>query len=69
MEGSLTRAYKTILHGCGGTSTLARGATLDARWLHEPQPISNQKWGLGSQTLRGGIGPRISVFVPELVGL
>ena len=24
------------------TSTLAGGATLAARWLHEPQPISNQ---------------------------
>ena len=26
---------------------MARGATLAARWLHEPQPISNQTVGLG----------------------
>ena len=29
------------------TSALARGATLAARWLYEPQPISNQPVGLG----------------------
>ena len=29
----------------GGTSTLARGDTLAARWLHEPQPISDQPVG------------------------
>ena len=47
MEGFLIRAYNVILHGCGGTSTLARGATLASRWLHEPHPISNRPVGLG----------------------
>ena len=69
MEGFLIRGWEPILPGCGGTSTFSREATLAARWIHEPQPISNHKWGLGSQTLRGGIEPRISVFVPELMGL
>ena len=47
MEGFLTRGWEFILPGCGGTSALAQGATLAARWLHEPQPISNQPVGLG----------------------
>ena len=33
--------------GCGGTPTSTKGVTLAARWLHEPQPISNQPVGLG----------------------
>ena len=47
MAGFLIRGWELILPGCGGTLTLARGATLPARWLHEPQPISNQPVGLG----------------------
>ena len=47
MEGFLTRGWEIILPGCGGTSALARGATLAARWLHEPQAISNHPVGLG----------------------
>ena len=30
-------------------------ATLDLRWLNEPQPISNQPVGWGFHTVRGGI--------------
>ena len=37
----LTRGWECILLVCDGTSTLARAATLAARWLHEPQLISN----------------------------
>ena len=47
MEGLLIRGWEIILPGCGGTSALARGATLAARSLHEPQPISNHPVGLG----------------------
>ena len=47
MERFLTRGQNLILPGCGGTSTLARDATLAARWLHEPRPISNQPVVLG----------------------
>ena len=47
MGGFLTQGWELILPGCGGTSALAREATLAARWLHEPQPISNQPVGLG----------------------
>ena len=55
---------------CGGTSTLPRGATLAARWLHEPQPISNQpEWGWGFHTLRGGIDPGDLHFRPRVVGV
>ena len=46
MDGFLTRGWELILPGCGGTSVLARGAALAARWLHEPQPISNHPVGL-----------------------
>ena len=41
VEGFLADGWELIPSGCGGTSALARGATLAARWLHEPQPISN----------------------------
>ena len=53
MEGLLIRDL--ILPVSGTTSTLARGATLASRWLHEPQQISNQPVGLGFHTLRGGV--------------
>ena len=57
MEGFLIRGWEIILPGRGGTSALARGATLAAFWHHEPQPISNHPTGLGFHTLRGGIDP------------
>ena len=47
MEGFLNRGWEVILPGCGGTSALARGAPRAARWLHEPQPISNHPVGMG----------------------
>ena len=47
MEGFLTRGWELILPGCSGTSALSRGGTLAARWLHDPQPISNQPEWLG----------------------
>ena len=57
MEGFLTRGWEIILPGCGGTSALSRGATLAARWLHEPQPISNHPVGLGFPHLAGRYRP------------
>ena len=47
MERFLNRGWELILTGCGGTSALAGEATHAARWLHEPQPISNRPVGLG----------------------
>ena len=47
MEGLLIRGWELILLGCGGTSTLSREETLAERWIHEPQPISNQPLRLG----------------------
>ena len=46
MEGLLSHGWELILSGGGGTSALARGATLASRWLHEPQPISDHPVGL-----------------------
>ena len=34
-------------------------------WLYEPPPISDQRWGWGCHTLRGGIDPGITMFVPS----
>ena len=68
MDLFVTRGCE-ILPGCGGTSALARGATLAARWLHEPQPISNHPMGLGFHTLRGGIDPEDPRFRPRVVGV
>ena len=67
MDGFLTRKWELILPGCGGTSALARGATLAARWLHEPQPFSNHPVGLSFHTLRGGIDPGDLRFHPRVV--
>ena len=47
MEEFLIRGWERILPRCGGMSALPRRATLAARWLHEPYPISNQPVGLG----------------------
>ena len=47
MEGFLIRGWELILPWCDGTSALARGETLAARWIHKPQPISNHPVGLG----------------------
>ena len=71
MEGFLIRGWGFILSGCGGVSALARGATLAAHWLHEPQPISNRLVGWGFYTAGGGIHLRraISVFVHGLLEL
>ena len=41
---------------------MARGATLAARWLHEPQPISNQPVGLGFPHRAGRYRPCGSPF-------
>ena len=64
MDVFLTRRWDTILPGCSGTSALARGAALAARWLHEPQSISNQFVGELS-TPRGAVSTRaISLSSP-----
>ena len=47
MEAFLIRGWDIILPGCSGTPTLARGATVAARWLYEPQPVRNKQVGLG----------------------
>ena len=54
----LIRAWESTFPGCGGTSTLPREATLAARWLHEPQPISNQPVVLVFPHLAGRYRPR-----------
>ena len=69
MEGFLTQGWKLVLPGCGGTSALARRATLAARWLHEPQPIRNQLIGWVFNTARGGIEQDDLCFRPRVVGV
>ena len=61
-EGFLTWGWELILPGCGATSALARGATLAARWLPEPQPISSHPVGLGFPHPAGQHRPGRSVF-------
>ena len=51
MEGLIIRRWDAILPGF--------------RWLYEPPPISDQRWGWGCHTLRGGIDPGITMFVPS----
>ena len=45
----------------------ARGASLAARWLHEPQPISNQPVGLGFPHRAGRIDPGDLHFRSQVV--
>ena len=69
-ERFMIRGWELILSGCGGISALSRGATLAARWLHEPQPICNQPVGLRVSTPCGVVSTGgISVFVPGLLEL
>ena len=63
----LVRGWKLILRGYGGTSTLPRGATFDARQTHEPQPVSNQPMGVVFFTVRGAIDLGIPIFVREVL--
>ena len=62
------RGWELILRVYGGTSVLARGATLATRWLDEPHPANQQSpSGVGVSTARGAVSTRvISVFVPGL---
>ena len=62
MEGFLIRGWELIVPGCGRTSALARGATLAARWLREPQPISNQAVELEFPHRAGWYRPGGSLF-------
>ena len=69
MEGLLIRRQNLILPECGGMSTLARGATLTARWLHEPQPISNRPVELGFPHAAGRYRPGDLRFRSRVVGV
>ena len=70
MGGFLTRGWELILSGCVGTSAFARGASLAARWLHEPQPNSNHPVGLGFVHPAGRHRPEEKIFiVPGLLEL
>ena len=62
MKGFLNRGWKRILPGCGRTSALSHGATLAARCIHEPQPISNHPVGLGFPHPAGRYRPGGSEF-------
>ena len=62
MDRFLNQGWEFIFPGCGGTSALARGATLAALWLPEPQPISNHPVRLGLPHLAGRSRPGGSSF-------
>ena len=62
LEGYMIWGCDLILPGYGATSTLVRGATLAASWLHvipgmSPSQSATQ-WGWGFHTVRGAIDPR-----------
>ena len=69
MVGFLIRGWGLLIPGCGGTSTLSRGATLTARWLHESQPTVFSQWGWGFHILQGGVDPGDARFRPRVVGV
>ena len=55
----LIGGWELILPVCSGTSALDRGATLTARWLHEPREISNHPVGLEFQHTPGRYRPGV----------
>ena len=67
MEGFPIRGWDLNLSVSGATSTLAGGATLAARWLHEPQPTSNQPVGLGFPRPAGRLRPGDLGFRPRVI--
>ena len=77
MEGFQLRGWYVILPGCGGTSTLSRGASLAARWLHQTRPIRNPLVVMGYPNHAGWFRPveclfssrRMSAFVPRFLEL
>ena len=69
MEEFFVRGLNIILPACGGISKLATGATLAARRLHEPQPISNHPVGLGFPHLGGDFDPGSPRFRPRVDGV
>ena len=73
MEGFLIRGWDHNLPVSDATSTLGQGATLAARWLHEPQPtLGNQLPAsvVGISTPYGAVSTRgIYVFVLALLEL
>ena len=69
MKGCLIRGWDLDFPVGGATSTLAGGATLAARWLHEPQPISNQPVGLGFPYRCGAVSTWDPRFRARGVGL
>ena len=69
MKGFLNRGWKRILPGCGRTSALSHGATLAARCIHEPQPISNHPVELGFPHPAGRYDPGNLLFRPCFVGV
>ena len=60
----LTQRWDIILPGWGVTAVVARGATLAARWLQKPQPISNRPVGLGLPHPPGRYRPGSISFTP-----
>ena len=69
MEIFLIRGWDLSLPVSGATSTLAGGATLAARWLHEPQPVTNQPVGLWFPPCAAVSTLGIFVFVAGLLEL
>ena len=67
MERFLIREWAIILPGCDRTAALARGAILAARWLQEPQPISNHPVGLGFPHPAGRYRPGRPAFTSSVV--
>ena len=69
MEGFLIRGWDLNLPVSGATSALAGEATLNARWLHDPQSISNQPVWLGFPHRAEQYRPGDPRFRPHVVGV
>ena len=69
MEGFLILAWDLNLPVSGATLAVAGEATLAARWLHEPQSISNQPVWLGFPQRAEQYQPGGSPFSTLVVGV
>ena len=71
MAKNIIRVWDFIFHECDGTSTLAQGRLSPRAGSISPTPNqqSAYMWGLGFNTVRGGIDSGDHRFVPGLLEL
>ena len=69
MEGFLTCGWELILHRCGRSAALARGANLPRADSRNPSQSAIGQWDWGLLILWGGIAPGYFSVRPRVFGV